>query len=85
MTVSSDKFVAEASQTMREGSKMPRADWKLMTKFPLALPPKGLLTDFSDVVSSVTDQLRNLCFQNQKLRATRDLLLPRLMSGEIVV
>jgi type I restriction enzyme S subunit len=85
MTVSSDKFVAEASQTMREGSKMPRADWKLMKKFPLALPPKGLLTDFTDVVSNVTDQLRNLCFQNQKLRAARDLLLPRLMSGEIVV
>lgn len=85
MTVSSDKFVAEASQTMREGSKMPRADWKLMKKFPVALPPKGLLANFTDPVSSITSQLRNLCFQNQKLRAARDLLLPRLMNGEITV
>lgn len=84
MIVSSDKFVAEASQTMREGSKMPRADWKLMTKFPVALPPKGLLESFTESVSAITDQLRNLCFQNQKLRAARDLLLPRLMSGEIL-
>lgn len=85
MTVSSDKFVAEASQTMREGSKMPRADWKLMTQYPVALPPRGLLESFSGTVNAITDQLRNLCFQNQKLRAARDLLLPRLMSGEIAV
>lgn len=83
MTVSSDKFVAEASQTMREGSKMPRADWKLMTKYPVALPPPGLLDSFSGVIDSITSQLRNLCFQNRKLQSARDLLLPRLLSGEI--
>ena len=85
MTVSSDEFVAEASQTMREGSKMPRADWKIMTQYPVALPPSGLLELFSSTVNAITDQLRTLCFQNQKLRAARDLLLPRLMSGEIAV
>jgi type I restriction enzyme S subunit len=85
MTVSSDKFIAEASQTMREGSKMPRADWKLMTKYPIAIPPQPLLETFSDSVTAITDQLRNLTFQNQKLRAGRDLLLPRLMSGELIV
>jgi type I restriction enzyme S subunit len=85
MTVSSDKFVAEVSQTMREGSKMPRADWKLMTKFPVALPPPGLLENFTEIVTAITDQLCNLCFQNQKLKAARDLLLPRLMSGQIAI
>ena len=85
MTTSSDEFVAEASQTAREGSKMPRADWKLMLKFPFAVPPSVLLTDFSESISDITSQLRNLCFQNQKLRTARDLLLPRLMSGEIKV
>ena len=83
MTVSSDEFVKEASQTMREGSKMPRADWKLMTKYPVALPPVGLLESFSTTAAAITDQLRNLCFQNLNLKAARDLLLPRLMSGEI--
>ncbi len=85
LTVSGDKFVAEASQTMREGSKMPRADWKLMKQFPVALPPQSLLTTFTETATAITDQLRNLCFQNQKLRAARDLLLPRLMSGEIAL
>ncbi len=30
-------------------------------------------------------QVANLMEQNEKLRAARDLLLPRLMSGEIAV
>lgn len=85
MTVSSDTFVAEASQTMREGSKMPRADWKHLTKYPVALPPLGLLKTFTQTVSAITDQLRTLCFQTQKLRAARDLLLPRLMNGEVAI
>lgn len=85
MTVASDEFVAEASQTMREGSKMPRADWKLMTKYPVSLPPHSLLENFTETVTAITDQLRNLCFQNQKLKAARDLLLPRLINGGMAV
>lgn len=85
MTVSSDHFVAVASTTAREGSKMPRADWKVMAKFVIAMPPDSLLRTFSDAIDPIVHQLRTLTFQNQKLRAARDLLLPRLMSGEIEV
>lgn len=85
MTVSSDPFIAEAAQTMREGSKMPRADWKLMKQYIVAVPPDGLLKTFNETISDITGQLKVLTFQNQKLRQARDLLLPRLMSGEIAV
>lgn len=85
MTVSSDPFVAVAAQTMREGSKMPRADWKQMQAYPTPLPPDGLLGSFESAIELIVDQLRTLTFANQKLRAARDLLLPRLMSGEIAV
>ena len=85
LTVSSDQFVAQASQTMREGSKMPRADWKLMKQYAVAVPPAGLLGSFNGIVESITEQLKMLTFQTQKLRTARDLLLPRLMSGEIAV
>jgi type I restriction enzyme, S subunit len=40
---------------------------------------------FDDFAQPVFSQLENLMLQNQKLRAARDLLLPRLMSGEIGV
>ena len=85
MTVSSDPFVAVTSQTMREGAKMPRADWKQMQSYPAPLPPTGLLGSFEIGIQSIVEQLKTLTFANQKLRAARDLLLPRLMSGEIAV
>ncbi|MCK9622624.1 MAG: restriction endonuclease subunit S [Methylobacter sp.] len=85
MTVSSDEFVAVTAQQMKEGSKMPRADWKQMQAYPVPLPPEGLLSAFDDVIQPIIAQLKSLTFANQKLRAARDLLLPRLMSGEIAV
>ena len=85
MTVSSDEFIAVTAQTMKEGSKMPRADWKQMQQYWVKLPPGGLLSSFDSVIQDIIEQLKTLSFTNQKLRAARDLLLPRLMSGEIAV
>ena len=85
MTVSSDEFVAVTAQQMKEGSKMPRADWKQMQAYSVPLPPSGLLTTFDGVIQPIIAQLKALTFSNQKLRAARDLLLPRLMNGEITV
>jgi type I restriction enzyme S subunit len=84
-TVSSDSFIAVTAQTMREGSKMPRADWKQMQRYVIPLPPVGLLTRFERVIQPIVGQLKTLTFANQKLRAARDLLLPRLMNGEIAL
>ncbi|TAJ44308.1 restriction endonuclease subunit S [Methanofollis fontis] len=83
--LSSAEFVALASKTVREGSKMPRADWKFLLKSEFLLPPHTLLTLFSDTVAPICDQLRNLALMNQQLTQARDLLLPRLMNGEVAV
>jgi len=44
-----------------------------------------LLGDFNGWIQPIVEQLKALCFANRRLRAARDLLLPRLMSGEITV
>jgi hypothetical protein len=85
LTVSSDAFVADASKTAREGSKMPRADWKLMRTRPVHVPPETLLRAFNAQIEPIVAQLKTLTFQTQRLRTARDLLLPRLMSGEVAV
>lgn len=85
MTMSSDEFVAVTAQQMKEGSKMPRADWKQMKAHAVPLPPWGLLSSFNEVIGPIVEQLKSLSFSNRKLRAARDLLLPRLMSGELAV
>jgi type I restriction enzyme S subunit len=51
----------------------------------LLVPSRALLASFNDFVEPTLSQIHNLRVQNQKLRAARDLLLPRLMSGEITV
>ncbi|PKO87581.1 MAG: restriction endonuclease subunit S [Betaproteobacteria bacterium HGW-Betaproteobacteria-10] len=51
----------------------------------ILVPPSALLTSFDDFAKPLLDQAQNLQLQNQKLRAARDLLLPRLMSGELAV
>jgi type I restriction enzyme S subunit len=85
LTVSSDWFVAVVSKTAKEGSKMPRADWNLMEKHKILVPPNSIMVALQEIVTPMIEQLRMLAFANQKLRAARDLLLPRLMSGEITV
>ena len=82
---SSDHFVAVASKTVREGSKMPRADWKVLEKYSIPKPPVGLLGIFNDTVYPITAQCKTLALQNRALVQACDLLLPRLMDGAIAV
>ena len=81
MTVSSDAFIAAASQGMKEGSKMPRADWKQLLQYPVSLPDDGTLSRFNKVLTPILAQLKTLCFSIRNLAAARDMLLPRLMKG----
>ena len=85
MTISSDGFVAVTAQQMKEGSKMPRADWKQMQQYPVPQPPDGVLRVFNNFIDPILTQLTALSFSNRKLNTVRDLLLPRLLSGEVSV
>jgi type I restriction enzyme S subunit len=51
----------------------------------LTIPTATVLRLFDEAVEPVFEQVENLASQNQKLRQARDLLLPRLMNGELAV
>jgi type I restriction enzyme S subunit len=80
--VSSKDFVAQATQTS-QGTKMPRANWDVLTRYPVPLPEESILSRFNAVVRPMIELINNLVFGNRSLRQTRDLLLPKLISGEI--
>ncbi len=82
--VSSDEFVALATATSN-GSKMPRANWSVLEEHPIAIPALTVARQFSAVIEPAIQQMQALIFQIQNLRRTRDLLLPRLLSGQIDV
>ncbi len=52
---------------------------------PLMHPPVTLLRSFHETVEPIHAQLDKLDETNQKLRTARDLLLTRMMSGELAV
>ncbi len=83
--VSSSGFVAIASKTVREGSKMPRADWKFLLQNKFIYPSDSILDQFKELISPTLKMLEILALQNKKLAEARDLLLPRLINGEIEV
>jgi type I restriction enzyme S subunit len=82
--VSSEDFVAHATQTSK-GTKMPRADWEVLTKYPVPVPPPSLLTNFNSFLENNLGLIENLILRNHNLCQTRDLLLPKLISGELDV
>ena len=83
--LSSDEFIALVSKSVREGSKMPRADWPFLTRQMMWKPPIVLLRAFEGVVAPIVAEARSLALYNRALSRARDLLLPRLMSGELEV
>ena len=49
------------------------------------VPPRNLQKHFQEITGIMFSQSRTLTLQTQNLRRTRDLLLPRLLSGQINV
>ncbi|MCA9902477.1 MAG: restriction endonuclease subunit S [Anaerolineae bacterium] len=84
MCVSDEHFVDYATTTS-QGTQMPRANWNVLAEYPVVIPPKELLDEFNEFVSDIINDIRTNIFRNTTLRETRDLLLPRLVSGELDV
>ena len=51
----------------------------------LLKPSRSIVSNFEETAEPISLELANLTAKNQNLRQTRDLLLPKLISGEIGV
>jgi type I restriction enzyme S subunit len=80
--MSTDEFVAYTNQSST-GTKMPRTSWKLMRVYEAPKAPKELVRAFGDFTQPMHDKIVHSLSENQTLAEIRDLLLPKLMSGEI--
>ena len=70
---------------MATGTTRLRVTRRVLAQMELAIPPDSLLEPFARVLQPNLDLRSNLARQNANLRVTRDLLLPKLISGEIDV
>ncbi|SMY09950.1 restriction endonuclease subunit S [Flavimaricola marinus] len=80
--MSTDEFVAYTNQSST-GTKMPRTSWKLMRDYEAPKAPTKLVIAFGDFAQPMHDKIVHSLSENQTLADMRDLLLPKLMSGEI--
>jgi len=75
----------EEIPAMGSGSTYPEVSRGKFQELVVLLPRHSLVSAFGEHATLVLKQIRFLKQQNGKLRAARDLLLPRLMSGEVAV
>ena len=79
-------FTVEYSSNHSTGSTIPYATWDLaLAIMPVVIPPNSLIRRFSDSVIPLLDSIIMIFEKNANLRQTRDLLLPKFISGEIDV
>jgi type I restriction enzyme S subunit len=67
------------------GAAQPNANAKVLSSMRILVPSNGIKQLFREIVEPLFWQRDLLQFQIQKLTKARDLLLPRLMNGEISV
>jgi type I restriction enzyme S subunit len=56
-----------------------------ISNYEIVLPPLKIVKEYSEVVTALFDQRELLQRKNNCLRTTRDLLLPKLISGQLDV
>ncbi len=83
-TVTVDDFVVYLVNHAK-GSAYPAVNADDFENADILVPDKHLLSSFDDVVLPIAIFTHRLKAKNTSLRLTRDLLLPRLISGEVNV
>jgi type I restriction enzyme S subunit len=75
----------EVIKNFASGSTQPQIPIQDLKQIEILCPPIAIQRKFSEIVSSYNSLIKNLQSKNANLRQTRDLLLPKLISGEIDV
>jgi type I restriction enzyme S subunit len=70
-------------QTNIGGAAQPQANAVVLTSMRLAVPPSSVSEKFDRLVAPMIDEAELLAVKIQNLLRTRDLLLPRLLSGQV--
>ena len=85
LTARQPDFRENAIKSMVGSSGRQRVQPSCFDRYLVSVPPNLIAKLFVEAVEPMFGQISGLDQQNQKLTQARDLLLPRLMNGEIAV
>ncbi len=83
--INSDERKRQLLSYARAGGTREALTKDVVANFEVVIPDGSLQQTFGRIAGEIHQQLDVLSEQNVALRRARDLLLPRLMSGEIAV
>jgi len=72
-------------ENLKAGSAVPSLDRKVVHAHNCNIPPVEVISSFEKMITPIFESIYKLEKQNNFLKEARDILLPRLMSGEIDV
>jgi type I restriction enzyme S subunit len=77
--------VVNYSDASSGGTRMPRTNWETLAGYEILIPGKDHINRFSAYVKPMIDRIEMNILSIRTLSRLRDTLLPKLMSGEVVV
>jgi len=72
-------------ETLAGGTTRKRISKKVLSNIGITVPSISLISQFDKIAYPIYEIKNNISLQNQKLKAARDILLPRLMNRTIEV
>lgn len=79
----SNNFREHAIKSMTGATGRQRVHPDSFASYYLAVPPKDLMTEFTKLAKPMFKSIYNLSLRNENLKQQRDMLLPKLISGQI--
>jgi len=81
------KYIVERLQSMAHGAVFSTITRDTFSNLSLPIPPDGspIVAVFEDLIKPLFDEMLRLAEQNSMLRDFRDAILPKLLSGELLV
>ena len=67
------------------GTKMPVIKWDIFSQMPIITSDIQTIQKFSEIVKPIMEIILNTAIRNNNLEITRDLLLPKLIFGDVDV
>jgi len=75
----------ELIMNLASGATFKEINKTTFRKIPILVPGQSIIDQFNEIMKPIGALLENLIRKNRVLKETRDLLLPKLISGEIDV
>jgi len=82
---SSLNFISKAISNLQVGAAQPHVYPKNINKLNIVIPEEELIIKYNNFVTPIFMEIKNLLEQNNSLLRQKNMILPRLMSGKLVV